>query len=231
MPQPNRLGREIGPCERLARRSRVAFVEHEIDHRQDRVEPLGQIGQRRDDVRNPRVADLGFAADDALGDRRGCGQKGTGDRFGREAADFPQREGDLRAGGECRVAAGEDQPQLVILDALIFTRCRRRRALIETSGQFGKGRVEPRAAAEDVDRFEAAGRDQPRAGIGRDAVPRPLLDGRRERVVQRLFRQVEVAENSHERGEDTPRLGAVNVVDRLADDVRRLRVNRQRRGC
>ena len=64
-----------------------------------------------------------------------------------------------------------------------------------------------------VDRLEAAGRDEPRARIVGHAVARPLLDRRREGVVQRLLGEVEVAEQADQRGEDAARLGAVDGVD------------------
>ena len=70
--------------------------------------------------------------------------------------------------------------------------------------------IEARAPAHAVDRLEAAGRHEPRARVRRHAVARPLLERRAERVVQRLFGEVEVAEKTDQRGEHAPRLGAVD---------------------
>jgi hypothetical protein len=73
--------------------------------------------------------------------------------------------------------------------------------------------LEARAAPDAIDRLEAAGRDEPRARIFRDALDGPLLERGAEGVVQRFFRDVEVAEQPYEGREDAPRLGAVHGVD------------------
>ena len=41
------------------------------------------------------------------------------DLLGGEPAHFTQRERDLRLGSERRMAAGEDEPQAVVLDAFV----------------------------------------------------------------------------------------------------------------
>jgi hypothetical protein len=55
-----------------------------------------------------RVADFAFGAHDALGEGGSGEQESASDFFGREAADFAQREGDARIGRERGMAAGED---------------------------------------------------------------------------------------------------------------------------
>ena len=87
---------------------------------------------------------------------------------------------------------------------------------LEPRGELDERRVEPGAPAHAVDRLEAPGRDEPRARIRGHAVARPALDGRGERVVQRLLGEVEVAEQADQRGEDAARLGAVDGVEHLA---------------
>ena len=56
--EPDRFAGQIVPRHRRAGGRRVALVEHQIDHAQHRVEPLGQLGLRRHLVGNARVADL-----------------------------------------------------------------------------------------------------------------------------------------------------------------------------
>ena len=58
-----------------------------------------------------------------------------------------------------------------------------------------------------IDGLESPGRHQPRARIGGDAVARPLLQRRRERIVQRFLGHVEVAEQADQRGQHAPRIG------------------------
>jgi hypothetical protein len=64
-----------------------------------------------------------------------------------------------------------------------------------------------------VDRLEPPGRDQPRPRVGRHAVARPLFGGGDEGFVQPLLGKIEIADESDQRGEDAPRLGAVDVLD------------------
>ena len=153
----------------------------------------------------------------------GRGEERARDLLGREAADLAQRQRDLRVRRQRRVAAGEDQPQPVVLDALVVPlgaapaarpRAARRRPSSEASNR-ARRRMR-------VDRLEAAGRNQPGARVGRHALARPLLDRRGERVVQRLLGEVEVAEQADQRGEDAARLGAVDRLDRLARAVDRV---------
>ena len=86
--------------------------------------------------------------------------------FGRQTADLAQRERDLCVGRERRVAAREDEAQLVIFDAF-FIRPRRG---INDSGVSGIAdfvkRIKPLAPAHAVDRFEASSGRQPCARIG-----------------------------------------------------------------
>jgi hypothetical protein len=126
-----------------------------------------------------------------LSDRRRGGQERGRDLFGLEPAYFTQREGNLRGRGQGRVAAREDQPQPVVFDVFVIGR-RRRGDFLDPAGDLVHRCVKPRAAADGIDGFEPARGDEPRTGIGRHTVARPLFGGRCKRVVQGLLRQVEV---------------------------------------
>ena len=102
-----------------ARRRGVALVEDQVDHVQHGVEPLRQLRPRRHLIGNARVADLRLGAHDALGQRGGGGEEGARDLLGGEAADLAQRQRHLRVRGQRGMAAGEDQPQPVVFDALV----------------------------------------------------------------------------------------------------------------
>ena len=92
-------------------------------------------------------------------------------------------------------------------------------------GQLGQRSIETGPPANRVDGLKAAGRNEPRPGIGRHAVACPLLHGGGERVVQGLFGQFKIAQQSNERREHAPRLVAVHVVDGLAQFQRVHRTN------
>ena len=109
------------------------------------------------------------------------------------------------------MAAGEDQPQAVVLDRLGVGLVFRSEGL----GVVFFQRIEARAAPDRVDRLEAPGRDEPGARIAGNAFVRPLLERRAEGVGERLLREVEVAKQAHQRGKHTPRFGAVDGRDLL----------------
>ena len=123
------------------------------------------------------------------------------------------------------MAAGEDEPQAIVLDAFA----------VPWSGLVDDGihllgdilhRVEPRASAYAVDGLEATRRYQPRARIRRDAVARPLLERRAESIVQRLLGEIEVAEQPDQRGEDAARFGTIDRIGRGAHTLERIHVRR-----
>jgi hypothetical protein len=96
------------------------------------------------------------------------------------------------------VAAGEDEPEAVVGDAVLveLRLVRPLRVLVELCRDRRERRVEPRATTEPVDRLEPPGRDEPRARVRRQAFGRPLLQRRGERIVQRLLGEVEVPEEA-----------------------------------
>jgi len=137
-----------------------------------------------------------------------AGVRSACDLFGREATDLAQRERDLRIGRQGRVTAGEDEPEAIVLDALVVQLERRTDAVAKPVGHLGHRRIEARPAAQRVDRLETAGGHQPGPGIPGNSVRRPVLHGRRERLLERLFRQIEVTQEANEGGEDSAGLGA-----------------------
>lgn len=51
--------------------------------------------------------------------------------------------------------------------------------------------------------------------MGRHSLHRPLLERRRERILQRLLGEIEIAEETDQRGEDAAGLGAIDRLDRV----------------
>ncbi len=113
------------------------------------------------------------------------------------------------------MAAGENEPQAIVLDGLAVRWSGLVDDCIDLLGDI-LHRVEPRASAYAVDGLEATGRYQPRARIRRDAVARPLLERCPESIVQRLLGEIEVAEQPDQRGEDPSRFGTIDCLGRVA---------------
>ena len=82
--------------------------------------------------------------------------------------------------------------------------------VVESLGKLGERGVEPRAAANGVDRLEPPGRDEPRPRIVRHAVARPLLDGRGEGLVHAPLRP----DRSRRAGEPAWQTRAASRCDR-----------------
>ena len=155
---------------------------------------------------------FGFRSNDPLGHRARGGQIGVRNLLGCQAAHFPERERDLRVRRERRVAAREDEPKAIVFERFILERNRLDRGL-ELTRQFGDRGIETSAPAQDVDRLETTGRDEPRERVARQPVARPTLDRSRECFVQRLLGEVEVADQANERGQHTTRIRAVEPFD------------------
>ena len=116
---PDRSGRVSD----VAGRRGVALVEHEIDDMQHGVEPIRQFVARRHLIRNAARRESCSSRGRCAGRRvGGGGEKGVRDLLGLEAADFAQRQRDARVGIQRRMAAGEDQPQAIVVDAVLVER-------------------------------------------------------------------------------------------------------------
>ena len=208
--QANGFTGQVRARQRVAARCRVAFVEDQVDDVQHRVEPIGQLGEGRYLVRNAGVADLAFGAHDALRQRRGRRQERARDLFGFEPAHLAQRQRDAGVRAQRRVAAGEDQAEAVVFDALVLVCHAGCRDGLELLGHAAQRGIEPGVPPQLVDCLESSGRDQPRARVLRHAFARPRVERRRERVVHRFLGPIEIAEQPNQRGQHAARIGSVD---------------------
>jgi len=215
--QADRLAREVGPRQRLPRGGRVPLVEHQVDHLEHGLQPFRQLGLGRHPVGDARVADLGLGAHDPLRHGGGGEEEGARHLVGGEPADLAQGQGHAGVGGQGGVAAGEDQPELVVLHVPLVPLGGVLRGGVDLLRVVLRQPLEPGAATQGVDRLEAAGRDQPRPGGGRNPLLRPLLQRGREGLVQRVLREIEVAQQADQGGEDAAGLRAVDGVQGVLD--------------
>src|SRR5438046_3108755 len=88
------------------------------------------------------------------------------------------------------------------ISSVVRPQTSRKVSAICASGGSVARRVEAGAPAHCVDGPGAAGRDEPRPGIGGYAITRPPLYCCGKGVVQRFFGEVEVAEQADQGGED-----------------------------
>ncbi len=188
-----------------------------------------QIGELGHFIWDSSDSNLRLCADDALRNRWRRREEGASDFFRGQTANFAERQRDLRVGRKRRMAAREYQPQPVIVQCgrvLVALE-----GFIKTPGELGQRSVESRAPADRIDGFEATRRNEPCARIVRYAVARPALDGCCERIVQRFFGEIEVAEDVNERRENTPRVGLVDGIYRFTNLNRRVLARHPRYCC
>ena len=173
----------------------------------DRRDARGQLGRRRQGERRVHLAQPGLRAADPLRHRRLRHQERPGDLVRAEAAHGPQRQGDLRGPRQRRVAAEEQQGQGVVVLA--------RTSRLDLVGHRDLARGPGPVGPPRVDQPPRADPDQPRAGVVRDALVRPLARRGQERLLDGVLAPVEVAVPAHERREDVRRGVPPHVLVRL----------------
>ena len=201
--QPDRLGGQIG-AQRLAGGAEVALVEDQVEHGEHRGHPLRNVLRTRDAVGDVRRLDLLLGAGDPLGHRRLGDEEGGGDLGHGEATEQPERESHAVLRSEGGVAAGEHQPQPVVLDGA----GRFGRRVVVHAGHLRVLLLAPLLATDPVERLVAGHRGQPAARVGRQALDGPALGGDDQRLAGGVLGQVEVTETTGQAGHHTAVLGA-----------------------
>ncbi len=118
------------------------------------------------------------------------------------------------------MAGGEDQPQQVVADRVVERGLEvgRRRVLrrLHVVADLLVLPIEHPAAPEVIDGAVLGRRHEPGARVPRNARPGPLLERGDERVVRQVFRQVDVAHDAGQRGDQLRRFNAPDGVNRAA---------------
>ena len=224
--QADRLGAQLAADQRIARGRGVALVEHEVEDVEDAVEPLGQELGRRHAVGDPGVADLALRPDQPLREGRLRDQERPRDLGGREAAERAQRQRDPAVHRQRRMAAREDQPQLIVRDRahrVLGHDLHRRLLPLRLEGRVARQQDlalrESPVPAQPVDRPVPRGGGDPRRGVVREAADRPRLERRDERLLDHLLGEVEVAQHADERRDRASRAFTEQAVDDLVRDL------------
>lgn len=202
--QPDGVGAEILPHQGFTLGGRVSLVEDEVEDLQHRIQPLGEQVRRRNAVGDPRAPDLRLGAHEPLRHGGLGDQERPGDLPGPEASHHLEGEGDAHVGGQRRMAAGEDQPEGI----LVFRPPLRG----PVAGPELLRRLQPpqplqlppeiRVAAEPIHGAAAGRGDEPGRGPWRHAFPPPPLQRQHHGLAQDVFRQLEVSAEPDQRGQD-----------------------------
>ncbi len=219
--ETQRVVAEGGPQPIVAGGRRVAFVEHEIDDTEHRLEPLGELLAARHLERHARLGQRALRAHDALRDRRLRNEERARDLGCREAADHAQRQRDARLHREHGVTRDEHQAQHVVAD-LVVERFIDRLALVadlaalrlDLAAELLVLTPHELRAADRVDRAMLRRRHEPCAGRVRNPFARPLLERGDERIVRELLGGADVAHDAREPRDEFRPFDAKHRLDR-----------------
>ena len=193
------LLRQVRSDEVLSLGGGKAFVIHQVHHLKDGTKTVRQLGPRGNLIGDPLLG-----SGDPLGHGGRGKEKGPRNFFGRKAADFPERQGNPAILGQVKMATGEDEAELVVLDGIGIQYIRIRVELPGFPGNFRQRGVVTTAPANDIYPLEPARRNKPRPRIPGQARTGPLFQGRPEGLLEGLFRQVEVTEQTDQGGQHLP---------------------------
>jgi hypothetical protein len=119
-PEAHSLQTQLLPHKGVPRRRGIPLVKDEIHDGEHRLQPRVEDLRRRDGIGDLCIADLALSPYEPLRHRGERDEERPGDLLGREPTDRSQCESDLGLSGQRRMAAGEHQPQLVVLDLIRF---------------------------------------------------------------------------------------------------------------
>lgn len=157
-----------------------------------------------------------------------CASVGVGNRKARAISAVPrppeglQRQRNPRLAIQRRVTAGEGQPEQRVRDRRLQLEIDRRwlgGGTIMLPAEGAGGVLVSPPSAQSVDRVPARRGGDPGYGGGGHARAGPVLERLRERVMQRLLGEIEVAEDADQRGEDATRLLAEDPLHGLQGQV------------
>ena len=201
----------------------------QVNHGEDRVQPVRQLGRPGHPVRDPGGRDLLLGPGDPGRHGRLGHQERLRDLRRGQAAHQPQRQRHLRLPGQGRMAAGEHQAEPVVGDH-VLDRVRVLPGLGRVAGQRlsrsgGRPRLDQQrqlgpqgpVPALRVQRPAPRGRGQPGARVARHALPGPGVERGHVRILNALLGEVDVARDAGRRGEHEGPFATVRVRHGRAD--------------
>ncbi len=211
------LGAQIVAHEVFALVRAVAFVEEQVEHVENGVEPRGQLGRAGYHERHGALAQRALGAHEPLRDGRLGGEECAGNLRDAEAAQCLERQRYLGLARERRVAAGEHHTQLVVGQRAVEHLAGRLGGVghvLQRGGQLVLLAVQGALAADDVQRMVPGHTHQPSRGIVGDAVVGPLAQRLEQRFLHDVFGQLQALgpEDTRQGGDHLPRLVAEQVV-------------------
>lgn len=180
-------------------------------------QPLEQgvpVGHREGD---PGVPDLAAGADQPLGHGGLRDEERRGDLPHREAGDVAQGQRHPSLRGERRVAARQDEAQVVVLDLQVRVLMPVDALLGSCIGERVGGRGRAALSADDVERLTPRRGGQPRPGAVGNSIHRPTGGRGGERLLHGVLGQLEIPEPAGQGRDDPGPLLPPRAFDGLGD--------------
>ena len=212
--QPGKEDRLTAQVARAGGAKGVALGEDQVDHRQNRGQPVVPILGIRHLEGDSGGGDLGLGTAEALAHRRLVIKEDAGDFGSREAAQQAQRQRHAGFRGQRGVAADEDQAQPVVGD--LGRNGKHRLILGQSENRIGM--VAGAAVATiSVDRLAQRHPQEPALRVGRHPRPAPMHQRRSGGFLQRILGALQIAGACDKGGHQPPPVSA----QRLFQGVRR----------
>jgi hypothetical protein len=115
------------------------------------------------------------------------------------------------------MAARKNQPQPIILKAIVFTRpFRRTRLRFEISRELALRRIKPRPPPQSINGFESGRRNQPWSRVAGYSAARPHAQRSGKGFVHRLLGKIKITEQADQSCQDSSRIHAIKGVEQFA---------------
>ena len=207
-PQAHGLLAQFGTQPPLPRGGRVPLVEHQVEDLQHVGEASVAVLTRGHLERNLLLGQPPLGPHDALGDGGLRHEEGTGDLVGGEPAEQAEGERDPGLGGQHGVTAHEHEFEQVVAVVLFQDGVELRLpvAVGDFPAEFGRAFPEAFVPAPTVEDSTFGDGGQPGSGTARDALVRPLLQGRDQGVLREFLGRSDIADHARQGRDQASRL-------------------------
>ena len=214
--EPDGLVAEIG-ADIAHVRGGITLVEHQIEDGEHAFEPRRPVLRPRHFIGDAGLGDLVSGAHQPLRHGRLGIEEGVGHFLCLQPADGAQRQRHRRLSVDGGVAAGEDQFQPLVGDRLRLGPVGGMGIEIDQMGDLGGFGAETGGAPQPVDGLAAGGLHHPGRRRARQAVARPVMQGRFQRILQTVLGKLEIPDGADEMGEQPAAIGAHQRIDGGSD--------------
>src|SRR2546426_1586511 len=212
--QPDRVltKRRSDPVLALGRR--IALVEDQVDHLEDRSEPRRACWSGRELKPDVRLDEGPLRANDPLGDGRYGDEERACDLLRRQSPEDAERQRDASVRREDGVARHEHEAEEIVPEGVLSRRVRAALISRDAASELLVLAVECRAPSDQIGRSMPRSRHEPGTWFLRYACGGPLFECCDERVLCELLSRADVTDEPSQPGDEPGRLDSPDRFDR-----------------